>query len=184
MTTALSTCCKFDVGQIDDADAYCYVCGKVHQHGHLDLRHLRATLLGKVVRRHNLNWQEIQKDQKKFGGMQKGVFCQSILTEIEALCPHGNPLSVEGKTLRLHMCYGQRPDEDEIGPDSLPAEADLSVAQGLDFTSDLCNEADSAGVMAGSDQFGIAEKAEECAGHFKVGDVLRYDPKRVAFELA
>ena len=174
-----SECCKFEIGNIEDSDAYCYVCGKVHSHGHLDLRQLRTTLLGKVVSRHNLDWQEIQKDQKKFGGMKNGIFCQSILTEIQALCSHGKPVFHRNQPLRLHMCYGVRPNDD---PDEGEFVSDTSIEQGLDFTSDICGSSDSLGTNPTSDLSPIVMSAEIKAGQFRVGEVLKYNPEMVAFE--
>lgn len=184
MTHVHSECCSFNVGRIKDADAYCYVCGKVHRHGHLDLRDLRTVLLGKVVKRHNLDWTEIQKDLKKFSGMQNGVFCQSVMTEIEALCPHGKALSFKGHPLRLHMCYGVRPEEDETGGGEIVFVTDTSVKEGLDFTSDICDALDSVGVSHSPQQSDLAAEVENRASEFQVGSIVRYNPKRVAFEPA
>lgn len=167
MISIFSSCCEFRIGKIEDAVAYCYVCGNVHKHEHLDLRSLRTVLMGKVVRRHNLNWNEIEKDAKKFGGMKRGDFCQSVLTEMEALCPHGNPVIYNGKPLRLHMCYG----------------AD-SGKKGLDFTSDLCFFTDSAGAQPSLGQANTADEAEKRANEFKIGSILKYNPTRFAFELS
>ncbi len=182
MARVLSSCCEFEVGNIENANAYCYVCGRTHDHGHLDLRGLRTVLLGKVVRRHNLNWEEIAQDTKKYDGMRRGVFCQSILTEIEALCPHGNPITYNEKPLRLHMCYGSDDGNNRGGEN--PATVDLSVEQGLDFTSDLCFAGDSLGAGSTPEQAGMAADAEASADRFKPGDVLKYCPEQVAFRLA
>ncbi|MBU6321039.1 MAG: hypothetical protein KGI78_00085 [Patescibacteria group bacterium] len=141
----------------------------------MDLRHLRGTLLGRVVRRHNLNWGEIQMDERKFGGMQRGTFCQSVSTEIEALCPHGNPIAYNRKPLRLHMCFGA----DNSDPFS---SADFSVQQGLDFTSDLCDRHDSCGSDPAAKHLSLAEEVALRAAAFSVGSVVKYNSSRVQFE--
>ena len=167
-----SECCVFPVGFIEEADAYCYVCGEVHMHQHLDLRDLRTILLGRVTARHALNWDEIAKDRIKFQGMENGVFCQSLLTEIEALCPHGKQVYYNEAPLRLHMCFGQ---------DITGKGIDSSMTIGLDFTSDICDRGVTAGhPVAKHDD--MSKTVEQLANTFTIGEVLRYNPDRVAFE--
>ena len=176
MTSVIkSKCCEFHVSTLNSADAYCYVCGRVHEHDHLDLRSLRMTLLGRVTKRHNLNWVEIRKDSRKYDGMKRGILCQSVITELEALCPHENPLSHDGTPLRLHMCFGA-----DISDGQSTDSVDLSVSQGLDFTTDICG-ADSPAEDDQS-QDDLSALVEEAATSFKIGDVLKYNPEKVQFE--
>ncbi len=175
MNNVHSKCCEFHVGHVADSNAYCYVCGKVHLHKHLDLRALRTVLLGKVVARHNLNWEEIEKDRIKYSGITRGNFCQSLLTEIEALCPHGEPVLFNGKPLRLHMCFGA--DDSGRGEHS-----DLSVENGLDFTTDICSDFDAEPTSYNDRFHQLVNVAEQKAEGFKINDILKYYPDRVAFE--
>lgn len=177
MAHVASNCCAFHLGRLSVADAYCYVCGTVHRHEHLDLRSFRETFLGRVVRRHPLIWSEIRKDERKFSGMRSGVICESVATEIEALCEHRNPIFLDGKPLRLHMCFGQDVD---LG------DGTSSIEQGLDFTTDICSkrafaEADSDDSELGQE---LQEAVNSTADRFRVGDVVRYDPRKVTFVLA
>ncbi len=105
--------------------------------------------------------------------MHRGILCQTLMTEIEATCPHGASLEFEGRPLRLHMCFGAD-SGDEGGPD-------LSVEQGLDFTTDICPDADSVGDSSGGDA-SLMEAIELGAMGFPIGTHVRYNAAKVAFE--
>ena len=167
MATIHSRCCEFDVPLLPVVpEGYCYVCGEVHRHDHLDLRPLNTTLLCKVTARHPLNWPELMKDTKKVDGMREGEFCQSLLTELEALCPHGEPVYYKEQPLRLHMCYGY---------------ASRTKGTGLDFTTDLCDRDRKCSHLVPEEVAAIAYEADRAGEGFEVGDILKYNPSDVSF---
>lgn len=163
MPTIRSMCCEFTVDLLPSVEGYCYVCQTVHEHAHLDLRALRETLLVQVGERHPLNWGELCKDTKKMADIHEGSFCQTLLTELQALCPHGEPVFYQDQPLRVDTCYKK-----------------TSRTAGLDFTTDICMRTPAE--RSRSAEFSELQRvADDAASTFKVGQILRYDPESTTF---
>ena len=167
MARIASECCEFYVDTMPARRGYCYSCRTVHRHKHLDLTALRQTLLVRVGAKHVINWPELMKDDEKIEAAQEKSFCQTLLTELDALCPHQKPLYYEEAPLRLMTCYKQ---------------GGQCFLTGLDFTTDLCSRPVSKGGEIPPDELGfVATAAAELAKEFNEGDILRYDPKNCEF---
>ncbi len=171
MSIVNSACCEFNVGYVESADAYCYVCSSSHFHQHLDLRALRQKIFGKVVSSHNINWEELRKDKRKIGSLMKGNHCQTLATELQAICEHGNDLFFEGKRMSLHVCFSSHGEDD-----------------GLDFTFDICTRESKELKLefsknAGAEFNYISEEINEISQKFNEGDILEYHPSGI-FKIA
>jgi hypothetical protein len=165
MPQLTSRCCSFDVEVMSARKGYCYVCRTVHEHRHLDLRHLRSTLLVRVGERHFINWEQLRCDPEKLKSAREGDFCQTLLTGLIGLCPHSETIYFENRPLQVMTCY-QR----------------TSHHIGLDFTVDLCsNLEDNSEVEVPADMADIASLAGTARQSFQEGDILRYLADSVSF---
>ena len=167
MTVLESKCCTFHVAGLDEKTSYCFACGTVHPHGHLDLRALSGKLILTVEGHHPVNFAELECDEAKMADAEKGDYCQSLLTELVANCEHDEPLYHDGRRLLIHTCQYTSQN---------------CIASGLAFTTDLCTKAPIARDEAPPPRDArVMEGLASAARAFAPGDRMMFDLEAMRF---